>query len=121
METSQRTPLEELPVNVRRQRQPKKRPGPRPKPLRVRAAPKRAEPIKQIQRTYSRDRKIEVLCFLEHYKVHDLRHQIVTSKLRVREGGTISERDQYGQLYRQPTYEEASTFWRIPISTIRNW
>src|SRR4051794_7449098 len=92
--TPPRAPLQELPVNVRRQSQLKKRVGPRPKPLKARVTPKRVDPIKEIHQTYSRERKIELLCFLEHYRVYDLRPQEVTSRIRIREGGIAFERDQ---------------------------
>ena len=44
------------------------RPGPKSKPLNERPY-KAPKPIQRIERSYSRERKIEVLQFLEHHQV----------------------------------------------------
>jgi len=74
------------------------RPGPKPKPLSERLY-KPPKPIQRIQRSYSRERKIEVILFREHHRVLD------TST----------------GLYQPPTFEQIAAFWKIPESTIRGW
>jgi hypothetical protein len=59
------------------------------------------KPIQRIERSYTRERKIEVLMFREHHRVLDTR-----TKLPV---------------YRQPTFEQTAAFWKIPDSIIQGW
>ena len=74
------------------------RPGPKPKPLNERLY-KPPKPIQRIQRSYSRERKIDVILFREHHRVLD------TST----------------RLYQPPTFEQIAAFWKIPESTIQGW
>jgi hypothetical protein len=75
------------------------RPGPKPKPLNERLLSKPQKPIQRIERSYSRERKIEVILFQEH-------HQVLDPNTR---------------LYRPPTFEQIAAFWKIPENTIRGW
>ena len=78
------------------------RPGPKPKPLSERLLSgvyKPPKPIQRIERSYSRERKIEVILFREYHRVLD------TST----------------RLYRPPTFEQIAAFWKIPETTIRGW
>src|SRR5271167_2632169 len=75
-----------------------RRPGPKPKPLSERQY-KPPKLIQRIERSYSRERKIEVILFREH-------HQVLDTSTR---------------LYRPPTFEEIAAFWKIPKTTIRGW
>jgi len=78
------------------------RPGPKPLPLEARSFRQRVGPIKKIRLAYSRARKVEVILFLMHYRV------------------PISVRVENTQ-FRQPTYREASIYWKIPQTTIQQW
>jgi hypothetical protein len=73
-------------------------PGPKPKPLSERPY-KPPKPIQRIERSYSRERKIEVILFREH-------HQVLDTSTR---------------LYRPPTFKQIAAFWKIPEDTIRGW
>lgn len=78
------------------------RPGPKPKPLNERLY-KPPKPIQRIERSYSRERKIEVLLFREHHRIQAIDPNT----------GLL--------IYRQPNFEEIADFWKIPYNTIRNW
>ena len=77
------------------------RPGPKPKPLSNRVYKPRG-PIKRVRRTYSRERKIEVLLFLIHHRVPPSQNSRSTE-------------------YRRPTNAEAASYWKIPENTIQEW
>ena len=100
-------PLDEIHNGVRPQKsylkeRSDRRPGPKPKPLNERPY-KPPKPIKRTTRTYTRERKIEVIQFREHHRI-----QMVNP-----ETGLVS--------YRPPTFKEMSAFWKIPDETIRGW
>ena len=59
--------------------------------------------MQRVERSYTRERKIEVLLFRHHYYVQDL--------------------DEYSNVigYCKPTFREMGVFWMIPWSTIGNW
>ena len=81
-----------------------RRPSPKPKPLSERLPSgvyKPPKPIQRIKRSYSRERKIEVILFREHHQVLDTRKKLL--------------------VYRQPTFEQTAAFWKIPENTIRGW
>jgi hypothetical protein len=78
------------------------RPGPKPKPLNERSY-KPSKPIQRVQRSYSRERKIEVILFRKHHRIQDI--DLDTGLL----------------IYRPPTFLEVAAFWKIPDSTIRGW
>ena len=79
----------------------KQRPGPKPKALENRVYKVRG-PIRRVERSYSREKKIEVLIFLMH---------------RLPKGGGEDD----GIEYRCPTQTEASQWFRIPQRTISEW
>jgi hypothetical protein len=75
------------------------RPGPKPMPLNKRLY-QPLKPIQRIQRSYSRERKIEVLLFREHHRVQSIDP----------ETGFI--------VYCQPTFRQIEVFWKISDKTI---
>ncbi|RFU25261.1 hypothetical protein B7463_g11085, partial [Scytalidium lignicola] len=96
------------------------KPGPKPKPLEERIYKPRSQPVTSARRSFTRERKIEVLKYLFHHKV------IATSsphyqKPRVRFGMPESIITVDGVTYQAVTTEEASQFWKIPVSTIKQW
>ncbi|KAK3393168.1 hypothetical protein B0H63DRAFT_516370 [Podospora didyma] len=105
----------------------RKRPGPAPKPLSERLAMKAAKPVRRVERSYTRERKIEVLMFLLNHRVPDPRPR----KVPRRRIGQPHEEEltqpmvatPNGDLvwYRAPTYAEASSWWKIPTPTIQGW
>ncbi|EGZ76501.1 hypothetical protein NEUTE2DRAFT_77010 [Neurospora tetrasperma FGSC 2509] len=107
---------------------PAKKRGPAPKPISERpwTAPK---PVRRVERSYSRERKIEVLQFLLNHRIADYRPRKAPRR-RIGQPPHEQEpvpqtatRDANGQLvwYRAPTYVEASEWWKIPIPTIQGW
>jgi Tc5 transposase DNA-binding domain len=78
------------------------RPGPKPKPLSERPY-KPPKPIQRIERSYSRERKIEVILFREHHRIQSI--DLDTGLL----------------VYKLPTLQETADFWKIPYQTIRGW
>src|ERR1700735_2807176 len=98
-------PLEEIHNGVKPQRSHLKersncRPGPKPKPLSKRLY-KPPKPIQRIQRSYSRECKIEVILFREHHRVQSI------------------DLDTRILVYWPPTFQQMSAFWKIPEETIR--
>jgi hypothetical protein len=93
----------------------RKKPSPKPKSLLDRNAVNK--PVKRLQRSYSREKKIQVLTFLLH-------HRIVRSRLaqqpRRRQGA--SEADAFLSVdlltYRDITLKEAAAFFKIPLATV---
>ncbi|KAF8417272.1 hypothetical protein BGX38DRAFT_1070071, partial [Terfezia claveryi] len=75
------------------------RPGPKPKCLESRVYKVRG-PIQRVQRSYSREKKIEVLMFLIHHRL---------------------PKDNDQDEYRCPTQTEASQWFKIPQRTIAQW
>src|SRR5450432_4089664 len=78
------------------------RPGPKPKPLSERSY-KPPKPIRRIQRSYSRERKIEVIMFREHHRIQSI------------------DPDTGLPVYKPPTLEQVAEFWMIPYGTVRDW
>jgi Tc5 transposase DNA-binding domain len=78
-----------------------RRPGPKPKPLSERQY-KPPKPIQRIERSYSRERKIQVILFREHHRVQSIGPAGLP-------------------IYRPPTFQQMATFWKIPEDTIRGW
>src|ERR1700722_20194799 len=76
------------------------RSGPKPKSLSERPY-KPPKPIQRIQRSYSRERKIEVILFREHHRVPSI------------------DPDTGLLVYRPPTFEQMEAFWKIPDENIR--
>lgn len=94
----------------------RKRPGPKPKPLTERQ-PKRLRPISRIERSYPRERKIEVLIFLRTHQIPDT--QRLPGRIRDIEQRTADIASTGS--YRMPTFKEASIYWKVPRSTIADW
>ena len=95
--------LEEISGNIRRL------PGPKPKPLAQRnyVMPK---PIKRIQRSYPRERIIDVLLFLINHRIprdDNLQHR-----------RSIHSVNEEASQYRAPTLAEASQYLKISVTTI---
>ena len=100
-------PLQEIHNGVRPQKSYLKerttcRPGPKPKPLNERSY-KPPKPIRRIQRSYSRERKIDVIMFREHHRIQSI------------------DPDTGLLVYKPPTLEQVAEFWKIPYETIRDW
>jgi hypothetical protein len=100
-------PLEEIHNGVKPQNSYLKertncRPGPKPKPLDERPY-KPPKPIQRIQRSYSRERKIDIILFREHHRIQSI--DLDTSLL----------------VYKPPTFEQISAFWKVPEANIRRW
>ena len=107
---------------------PRKKPGPVPKPLSERLKGKPMKPLRRVERSYTRERKIEVLMYLLNHRIPDNRHRRQVPRSRV---GQSHEQDwtqsmiqnESGEYvwHRAPTYAEASQFWKIPTPTIQGW
>ncbi|KXX81553.1 hypothetical protein MMYC01_202720 [Madurella mycetomatis] len=113
-----RQPLQSISANTRLPSAPvRKKPGPKPKSLLDRKAVDK--PIKRPQRSYSREKKIQVLTFLLHHK------QVRTRQIQERRRNGASEADILLSTdllrYRDVTLEEAGVFFKIPVSTIGRW
>jgi hypothetical protein len=96
----------------------RKKPGPKPKSLLDRNAVDK--PVKRLQRSYSREKKIQVLTFLLHHKM--VRSRLAQQRRR-RQGA--SEADAFLSVdlltYRDVTLEEAAAFFKIPLATVGYW
>lgn len=83
----------------------RKKPGPKPKPIRSRTLnPDSIHPIKRVERSYSRETKIKVLKFYLLYQI----------PVDTGAEGKVSR-------YRTPTLVETSSLFLIPESTIHGW
>src|SRR5277367_2716106 len=92
-------PLQEIHNGVKPQRSHLKertncRPSPKPKPLNERPY-KPPKPIQRIQRSYSRERKIDVILFQEHHIIQ------------------LIDLDTGLPVYWPPTFEQMAVFWKI--------
>jgi hypothetical protein len=110
-----RQPLQSISANTRLAPTPvRKKPGPKPKSLLDRKAVDK--PVKRQRRSYSREKKIQVLTFLLHHKMIRSR---ITQQRRSRQG--TNEADAFLSVdlltYRDVTLEEAAAFFKIPVST----
>ena len=117
---------------------PKKKRGPKPFPgtrrnrCNLRVPP--PQPIVRPKSSYSRKHKTDVLLYLIHHRISDVRefrpddHYVPT---RRREGlahlSAAEERDRRlcwengAAVSRAPTYRDAERYWKIPLSTINAW
>ena len=111
-----RQPLQSIPTNARLPPV-RKKPRPKPKPLLDRKAVDK--PVKRQQRSYSREKKIQVLTFLLHHKVVRSAGQ----QRRRREGASEADASLPVDrlIYRDVTLEEAAAFFKIPIRTAGGW
>ncbi|KAG5948913.1 hypothetical protein E4U60_000391 [Claviceps pazoutovae] len=82
---------------------PRKRRGPKPKPLSERK-PKRLKPVTQIQRTYNNRQRLQVLAYLQNHIVY------------APTMGPAQRGD-----WRPPTMGEAADFFKISVNTIKTW
>jgi hypothetical protein len=96
----------------------KKKPGPKPKSLVDRKAIDK--PVKRLQRSYSREKKIQVLTFLLHHKM--VRSRLAQQRRR-RQGASETDALLTMDLltYRDVTLEEAAAFFKIPLATVGRW
>jgi len=116
-----RQPLQPLPTNTRIPacRPEKKKPGPKPKPLAKRAGI--VKRVRRVERSYSREKKIQVLTYLIQHKV------IRTEEQQRRRRVGMAETDSQLQIpldraiYRDITQTEAAEFFSIPRDTIQYW
>ncbi|KAK0633462.1 hypothetical protein B0T14DRAFT_561058 [Immersiella caudata] len=105
----------------------KRRMGPKPKPLSERVQSWTFDkPKTRLERSYTRERKIEVLMYLVKHNIpFDTSYRKVARKRigQYNEEAEFSEVGPDGRTvsYRSPTYKEASEFWKIPVATISNW
>jgi hypothetical protein len=100
-------PLEEIHNGVKPQKSHLKerttcRPGPKLKPLSERLY-KPPKPIQRIERSYSRERKIEVILFRQHHRIPSIN----------RDTGLL--------IYWPPTFQQMEAFWKIPQTTMKRW
>ena len=92
------------------------KPGPKPKPLQERKYKPRTKPVQSAHRFYTKEHKIEVLKFLLH---HQVATTTTTTYQKPRHRSGIPEST--NPAYRPVTLKEASTFWKIPRTTIQRW
>jgi hypothetical protein len=78
------------------------RPGPKPKPLNERPY-KPLKPINRVERSYSRERKIEVILFRLHHRIPSI------------------DLDTRLLVYKPPTFLQMKDFWKIPEATMKGW
>jgi hypothetical protein len=76
--------------------------GPKPKPLNERIY-KPPKGIQRIERSYSKERKIEVILFRMNHRI-----QLITPITQL-------------VYYRPPTFKEMESFWKIPEPTMYGW
>ncbi|KAK1597959.1 uncharacterized protein LY79DRAFT_323462 [Colletotrichum navitas] len=96
---------------------PYKRSGPPPKPLHERTAYKQRVPVKRIERSYTEQRKKEVIAFLE---CHKLACDDIDAPAR-RNRGRAEQQPPAEKGYRWPTLSEASEWFKVPEGTIHGW
>lgn len=98
---------------------PYKRPGPPPKPPHEKAAYKQRAPVKRAERSYTDQRRREVILFLESHKMacdeDDVRAR------RTWNGGREDQQPPTEKGYRWPTLREASEWFKVPERTIHSW
>ncbi|KAK5654958.1 hypothetical protein OQA88_6715 [Cercophora sp. LCS_1] len=103
----------------------KPRRGPKPKPLSEKVKGWKFEkPKRRQERSYTRERKIEVIMFLLNHRVPDTRE--VMPRRRYGQYDVENEPPQENPdgtftYFRAPTYTEASEWWKIPTATICSW
>ncbi|KAI8721233.1 hypothetical protein NCS52_00570200 [Fusarium sp. LHS14.1] len=97
MPRTKKTPTTELVVKP-----PRKKPGPKPKPLSERVY-KPAKPIQRIENSYSQRRKEEVLLYLLNHTIYD------------------PDSWKSVNCYRKPFQRDAAKHFKIPEATIHTW
>jgi hypothetical protein len=91
-----------------------KRRGPKPKSLAERTL--NLEPIRRLERTYSKAQKVRVLVYLYHHRVkRKPSERTVERPVPPELISTLQEG------YRLATFTEASVLYGVPLATIKNW
>lgn len=103
----------------------KPRRGPKPKPLAEKVKEWKFEkPKRRQERSYTRERKIEVIMFLLNHRVPDTREVMPRRRYGqydVENEPPVENPDGTFTYFRAPTYTEASEWWKIPTATICSW
>ncbi|KAK2778272.1 purine-cytosine permease fcy22 [Colletotrichum kahawae] len=99
---------------------PYKRPGPSPKPIEERARYQARGPLKRMERSYTDQKRREVVMFLQNHKIR------VTDEndIRARKGWNGGREDQQPPEepgYRWPTLKETSDWFKVPERTVHSW
>ncbi|KAI8227839.1 hypothetical protein K4K57_008253 [Colletotrichum sp. SAR 10_99] len=99
---------------------PYKRPGPPPKPIEERARYQARGPLKRMERSYTDQKRREVVMFLQNHKIR------VTDEndIRARKGWNGGREDQQPPEepgYRWPTLKETSDWFKVPERTVHSW
>ncbi|KAH0436844.1 hypothetical protein CcaCcLH18_04170 [Colletotrichum camelliae] len=99
---------------------PYKRPGPPPKPIEERARYQARGPLKRMERSYTDQKRREVVMFLQNQKIR------VTDEndIRARKGWNGGREDQQPPEepgYRWPTLKETSDWFKVPERTVHSW
>ncbi|KAK1840568.1 purine-cytosine permease fcy22 [Colletotrichum chrysophilum] len=99
---------------------PYKRPGPPPKPIEERAHYQARGPLKRMERSYTDQKRREVVMFLQNHKIR------VTDEndIRARKGWNGGREDQQPPEepgYRWPTLKETSDWFKVPERTVHSW
>ncbi|KAK4127083.1 hypothetical protein N657DRAFT_687434 [Parathielavia appendiculata] len=114
-------------VRLTKSGRPWKRMGPAPKPLAERLKNRGLKEVKRVERSYTRERKIEVLLWLLNHRVEDVRghrpRRRIGDPIEMEVANPGTEEALNGVLIwnRAPTYAEASQYWKIPVPTIQGW
>ena len=92
---------------------------------------KNRKPVRRVERSYTRERKVEVLMYLLNHRIADPNPKRVARRrigqphpddLPLPQEQMIPDgRGPNGELiwYRAPTYAEASEYWKIPVPTVK--
>ncbi|KAF9876419.1 hypothetical protein CkaCkLH20_05827 [Colletotrichum karsti] len=99
---------------------PYKRPGPAPKPLEERAKYKSRGPVKRMERSYTDQRRREVVMFLLNHKVRVEDENDVRGRKNWN-GGREDQRPPEEPGYRWATLAEASEWFKMPERTVHSW
>lgn len=81
------------------------------------------QPIKRVERSFTKERKVEVLLFLECHRVRKAvpkKAPLKKNSVATRAKRAAEETDTIVKWIR-PTQHQASVYWKIPENTIRNW
>ncbi|GKT89765.1 purine-cytosine permease fcy22 [Colletotrichum tofieldiae] len=98
---------------------PYKRPGPPPKPLHEKAAYRQRAPVKRTERSYTDQRRREVILYLESHKIACDKNDVRAR--RTWNGGREDQQPPAEKGYRWPTLREASEWFQVPERTIHSW
>jgi hypothetical protein len=111
-----RLPLSEVDANIHRNTQ-STRPGPKSKDLAHRTYnPTKFKQTQRVVRSYSREKKLDILLWLTHHEVYDPR-PLYDQCYALRNSASWDS----DTLIRSPTEQEAADFFKIPRRTISQW